>query len=190
MKKYLIGIAGVMAMVSMANAESTSKIKAACMASGKTVWVEQNKTCVPINPCTSATANIKETYCMQDVRLPRTKAEAILDKYVDKVLKSKVDNVKFTDDDFAMVTTKKGGYFVVRTYGEYTDYSVSPLVAAAFWAYGHGYDETPIINATASECLDVQNFANELHGRPVGIEYRPDEKTCSYHVFRELEIVR
>lgn len=51
MKKLMIGIAGIMAMVASVNAADTDKIKAACQASDKTLWVERNKVCIPKNPC-------------------------------------------------------------------------------------------------------------------------------------------
>lgn len=51
MKKTLLGIAGVLAMISSANAVDTAQIKAACQSSDKTLWVERNQVCIPRNPC-------------------------------------------------------------------------------------------------------------------------------------------
>ncbi|MBR5355171.1 MAG: hypothetical protein IK122_03515, partial [Alphaproteobacteria bacterium] len=51
MKKVTLGIAGILAMVSSANAVDTAQIKAACQSSDKTLWVERSQVCIPRNPC-------------------------------------------------------------------------------------------------------------------------------------------
>lgn len=63
MKKLMIGIAGIMAMVASVNAADTEKIKAACQSSDKTVWVEKTQACVPVNPCESGNETIRSLYC-------------------------------------------------------------------------------------------------------------------------------
>ena len=60
MKKTLLGIAGILAMISSANAVDTSQIKAACQSSDKTLWVESNQVCIPRNPCENPNY---EQYC-------------------------------------------------------------------------------------------------------------------------------
>ncbi len=60
MKKTLLGIAGILAMISSANAVDTSQIKAACQSSDKTLWVERNQVCIPRNPCENPNY---EQYC-------------------------------------------------------------------------------------------------------------------------------
>lgn len=63
MKKKLLGIAGVLAMISSANAVDTAQIKAACQSSDKTLWVESNQVCIPRNPCENPNY---EQYCNRD----------------------------------------------------------------------------------------------------------------------------
>lgn len=64
MKKLVCGIVGIMAAVSAASAndvaQDTAKLKAACQASDKLVWVERNQVCIPRNPCKDSKY---EVYC-------------------------------------------------------------------------------------------------------------------------------
>ena len=73
MKKLMFGIAGVMAVLSSANAADIASIKKACDASEKTVWVEATNTCVPRNPCTARDKAKYASYCIRafkDVQTP------------------------------------------------------------------------------------------------------------------------
>lgn len=63
MKKLIFGIAGIIAMVSSADAVDTAQIKAACQSSDKTLWVERNQVCIPRNPCKDSKF---EKYCNKD----------------------------------------------------------------------------------------------------------------------------
>ena len=63
MKKTLLGIAGILAMISSANAIDTAQIKAACQSSDKTLWVERNQVCIPRNPCDNPNY---EQYCNRE----------------------------------------------------------------------------------------------------------------------------
>ncbi|GHT00179.1 hypothetical protein FACS189421_11900 [Bacteroidia bacterium] len=47
------------------DAAKTAAIKAACEKSDKTVWVDQTKVCVPVNPCTD-TSGKYEAYCIRE----------------------------------------------------------------------------------------------------------------------------
>ena len=65
MKKTLLGIAGILAIISVANAADTDKIKVACQSSDKTLWVERNQVCIPRNPCDNSKY---EQYCNRDFK--------------------------------------------------------------------------------------------------------------------------
>ena len=82
MKKTLLGIAGVLAMISSANAEfetwataaeknsknsdiTTQTIRTACQNSDKTLWDESNSVCIPRNPCRDSKY---ERYCIRDLK--------------------------------------------------------------------------------------------------------------------------
>ena len=77
MKKLLFCVmVGVVAM-SYARADDTARIKAACQASDKTLWVERNQVCIPRNPCNSSDQNILK-YCNDTFRNVQTNAEGYM----------------------------------------------------------------------------------------------------------------
>ena len=68
MKKIIFGIVGIMSVMipTLADVSSdTAKLKAACKASDKTLWVERNQVCIPKNPCKDSKF---EQYCNRDFR--------------------------------------------------------------------------------------------------------------------------
>ena len=80
MKKTLLGIAGILAIISSANAVDTSQIKAA---SDKTLWVESNQVCIPRNPCENPNYN---QYCNRDfanIQLADREYEAVINHYAE-----------------------------------------------------------------------------------------------------------
>lgn len=83
MKKTLLGIAGILAMISSANAVDTSQIKAACQSSDKTLWVERNQVCIPRNPCKDARY---DKYCnrvFRDVQTHGNLYKGLIELYAD-----------------------------------------------------------------------------------------------------------
>jgi hypothetical protein len=83
MKKTLLGIAGILAMISSANAADTAQIKAACQSSSKTLWVERNQVCIPRNPCGNPNF---DQYCNRDfanIQLVDREYESIVNYYAD-----------------------------------------------------------------------------------------------------------
>ena len=64
MKKLVCGTVGIMVAVFAASADDvatdTSRLKAACQASDKLLWVERNQVCIPKNPCKDSKY---ESYC-------------------------------------------------------------------------------------------------------------------------------
>lgn len=68
MKKIIFGIVGIMSVMIPALADvssDTAKLKAACQASDKTLWVERNQVCIPKNPCKDSKF---EQYCNRDFK--------------------------------------------------------------------------------------------------------------------------
>jgi len=198
MKKTLLSLIAVSAVVGSAfGVPSPADRKALCEKHpDKYVWVEKTQACVPINPCKSDNAAIKNVYCIganDNVTLPKDQLDLVLERYAEKVLKTTLLSKQFLEDGEIAIVTSDGGYAVINI-EDYTDYSdpnhryrYGLATAVAAWAYGYELEiadfqkisedelylhtDRIVGNLSQTECEDIRDFASLIGNYIFDSEY-------------------
>ena len=117
MKKTLLSMAAALAVIGSAYAApSVEDRKAFCDEHpDKYVWVAKDEFCSPINPCESNNETIKKAYCSSfELYNFGKKRDLVIDRYVEKVLNTKVSDIKEVSDCNFGVKTSDGGYLLIK----------------------------------------------------------------------------
>ncbi len=187
MKKTLLSILAGLTVIGSASAvPSPADRKALCEKHPeKYVWVEKTQACVPINPCKSDNSDIVYGgYCVYAFEVPDDldKATLILQRYVQKRLKSNVANARRIDNNYFALKTTDGGYIVFETVF-LRETTLRDIARAAFTIYGynwgdgssgedHGGREYVLGRVGNQEiCQDIADFVSLVHGEPVEWRY-------------------
>ena len=186
MKKTLLSVIAVLAVINVANAG----IKETCLEHpDKLVWVEKTQRCVPINPCKSDDREIVNAYCdyffeYSDMK-DNIKREKLIKKYLGtdniyaSILESYADGYGFEQGWLAV---HYNGYYKVFPYGNETEsFGVfAPHISACRLYGGLGgcgpFDgEEKYTNCCdikgISQCKELATFVSDLEGRNIKYQY-------------------
>lgn len=190
MKKTLLSVLAAVSVVGAASAVPSAMDRQQMCANNpsKYVWVAKTSACVPINPCVSSNASIKEAYC-DEKSLSRLPADSrayglVLQRYAKKVLNTDIVDLKDIEDNYnhyIAVTTSDGGYIVYPASLATLDKSMAMDNAIQAYGYSTIYSTTYHAGQDGSwhcglvssetECQDIVDFAslvfNDLVGEPV-----------------------
>lgn len=202
MKKNLLSAVAGVAVIGSAFAVPNVEVSKNLCAKhpDKYVWVEKNEDCIPINPCESKNATIKEVYCnraFEFVQLGNWRdAVKLVKAYSENVLGVRVTNTKeiahdkdtsLFGQDYIPVKTSDGGY-VMFEFDDLSDMTKSDKEAGATMgackAFGHDYQRpyadlikshvTLCMNVRSQkECDDIADLASDVLDKLVKGNYEP-----------------
>ncbi len=140
MKKTLLSIiAGLMVAGTAFAVPDVGDRKALCEKyPDRYVWVEATEACIPLNPCESNDESIRNSYCSK-FKLYNfgSNRDLVIGRYAEKVLGTKVSDIKEVSDCNFGVKTSDGGYLLIQCWRNFrnegyfnaNDYSYTPVAS-------------------------------------------------------------